>query len=162
VTGPPVKPVLMSPPEESNMPTATPIIDRSTPIPEITVEVLIATRKLRSVHVPTVSDDVISLVIPRLFTDKPDRRNPKGRSTRVRSTPQVINHPDRTTANAARITGRLLRWHTSSGDLHGLFAAQWDAGELFEGLDTLAQTILVLSGQDSTALSAWKRTGLFS
>jgi len=141
--------------------TAT-TIDRSTSIPVITAHVLDATRKLREQDVPTVSDELVCLVIPKLFTDKPDRRNPKGRSTRVRSTPQVINHPDRPTANAARIVGRLLRWHTSNGDLHGLFAAKWDAGELFEGLDTLAQTILVLSGQDSSALSAWKRTGLFS
>ena len=137
-------------------------IDRSTPIPVITVEVLSATRKLRDTgKVPTVSDDIISAVIPKLFTDKADRRHPAGRSTRVRSTPLAINHPDRPTSQAARITGRLLRWHTSGGNLHGLFAAQWDAGELFEGLDTLAQTILVLSGQDSTALSAWKATGLF-
>lgn len=135
----------------------TPIIDRSWSIDSIKVEVLNATGKLRERDVPTVSDELVCLVIPRLFTDKPDRRHPKGRSTRVRSTPQVINHPDRPTANAARIVGRLLRWHTSGGDLHGLFAARWDAGELFEGLDTLAQTILVLSGQDSSALSAWKR-----
>lgn len=138
-----------------------PTIDRSTPIPVITSEVLAATRKLRERDVPTVSDEIIALVIPRLFTDKPDRRHPRGRSTRVRSTPQVINRPDRPTANAARIVGRLLRWHTGSGDLHGLFAAQWDAQELFEGLDSLAQTILLLSGQGSTALRAWKATGLF-
>lgn len=138
-----------------------PAIDRSTPIPSITDQVLEATRTLREAGLPCPSDELIQQIIPRLFTERPDRRHPHGRATRVRSQAGRINHPDREVSNAARTTARLLRWHTSSGDLHGLFAAQWDAPTLFDSLDTLAQTILVLSGVDSSALRAWKGTGLF-
>lgn len=137
-------------------------INKSTPISVIQAEVLDATRKLREAGLPTVEDGLVLLIIPKLFTDKADKRYPKGRSTRVRSQAQRINHPDRATANAARTTANLLRWHTGSGDLHGLFAAQWEARDLFDGLETLAQTILVLSGVESSALRAWKGTGLFN
>lgn len=138
-----------------------PTIDRSTPIPVITAEVVAATEKLRAAGLPCLSDEYIALIVPKLFTDRADKRFPAGRSTRVRSQAQRINHPDRATADAARTTANLLRWHTGSGDLHALFAAQWSAGDLFDGIDTLAQTILTLSGVESSALKAWKGTGLF-
>lgn len=137
-------------------------INRSTPIPVITAEVLAATRKLEARGLPVLPDAIICSIIPKLFTDRTDKRHQvKGRSTRVRSQALRINHPDRATANAARTTANLLRWHTGGGNLHALFAAQWEAGDLFDGLDTLAQTILVLSGVESSALQAWKGTGLF-
>lgn len=137
-------------------------INKSTPIPVITAEVLDATRKLEARGLPVLPEAVICSIIPKLFTDKADKRHPAGRSTRVRSQAQRINHPDREVSNAARTTANLLRWHTGGGNLHGLFAAQFDAPTLFDGIDTLAQTVLVLSGVDSTALKAWKGTGLFN
>lgn len=149
-------------------------LNRASTIEDIKLQVRESNEKLRRLSdVPVLSDELCDAIISALFTDKPSgRRFPTGRATRPRTSPgilsatQVAEHPQYAShgvREAAQITGALLRWHTSGGDLHGLFGAQFRAGsdDLFARLDTLAQTLLILSGADFTAVAAWRSTGLF-
>lgn len=149
-----------------------PKITKATSLVDVIHEVGIATETLRQKGLATVEPGFAEIIAEHLFTDKVSgHRFPKGRSTRVRRNPGLLStleaeaviapgaHTYEIT-NSARIVGRLLEWHQGNGDLHKLFAAKFEAGPLFDGLDTLAQTILVLSGFRSRALAAWAATGL--
>jgi hypothetical protein len=54
----------------------------------------------------------------------------------------------------------MLRWHRSGGTLDGMMMARWTAGRDAGKVDTLATLVLILSGERSSALAAWERTGL--
>ena len=150
-------------------------ITKASTVNEVVDAVRTATRTLRQQdNVPTLDPHFAAVITRHLFMDKPGSGHPKGKSTRIRNNPGLLSTeevecftPTEPTdvhgfqvRTSARITGRIIKWHTGNGDLHALFAAQWDAGKLFEPLDTLAQTILLLSGTRFAALRAWQDTGL--
>ena len=150
-------------------------ITKATPVADIVRTVQEATEQLRQAGtVSTVEYDFAGAIVKRLFTDKPSARYPAGRSTRLRTVPSLLSDaevdlylfecPEGTSRYqvtcAARYTKRILDWHLSTGHLLSLHAVKWDAWKLFDPLDTLAQTILILSGCRSSALAAWSDTGL--
>ena len=153
----------------------TTTINKATPVSDVVRTVQEATEQLRQAGtVSTVEYDFAGAIVKRLFTDKPSAKYPAGRSTRLRTSPGLLSDaevdlylfecPEGTSAfqvaSAARYTKRILDWHLSTGHLLSLHAVRWDAWKLFDPLDTLAQTILVLSGARFRALSAWADTGL--
>lgn len=54
----------------------------------------------------------------------------------------------------------VMEWHHSGGNLMGLMIAQVRTNK-FDEIATYAQLMLVAFGHESSALDAWKRTGLF-
>ena len=151
------------------------MINKTTPVADVVRTVQQNTEQLRQAGtVSTVEYDFAGAIVKRLFTDKPSAKYPAGRSTRLRTSPGLLSDfevdlylfecPEGTSAfqvqQAARYTKRILDWHLSAGNLLGLHAVRWDAWKLFDPLDTLAQTILVLSGARSSALQRWSETGL--
>jgi hypothetical protein len=147
-------------------------IDRTNTLDEVTTALVDAHAKLRDT-IPTLPPELIAAIVPHLFTDRPGRRFPAGRSLRPRSKPEPLsstevliftsepyNLPRYPVLNAARTVKNIVKWHQSNGDLHALFLAKFEAGDLFEALDTLAQVLVVLSDLKSTALAGWRATGL--
>ena len=92
--------------------------------------------------------DLVVELTAGLFTSRGD-------NLRVRA------NPAKGASNAVRAAHQLYRWHRSGGNLHGLYGARWTAGELFQAVDTYIQVLNLLNGRQSTAIDAWKRTGLF-
>ena len=150
-------------------------ITKATPVADIVRTVQEATEQLRQAgRVSTVEYDFAGAIVRHLFTDKPSGRYPAGRSTRLRKAPSLLSDAEvdlylfecpggtsrHQVTSAARYTKRILDWHCSTGHLLSLHAVRWDAWKLFDPLDTLAQTLLVLSGARSSALAAWSGTGL--
>lgn len=143
-------------------------MNSTTPIAEIQARTAEACRQLREKGHETVSPDLAEVIIGHLFTDRA-RRGVKRTRARAKPSPLTAHElhkfqdegSDYELRFAADTTSRLLRWHGGNGELTGLFLAKSQAGAMFDRLDTLAQTLTILSGRESTALAGWKATGLF-
>lgn len=133
------------------MPTTT-----LTTVRELEDAVVAACQKLRATEdrdaIPDSDipeDYEVTRWLPDVFTDRGTR------GLRVRS-----SAPKGSCGESRAILG-LLRWHTSGGNLDGLFIAQFQAGHNYGKCETISVILRCLTGATtSPAIEAWKRTGL--
>lgn len=76
----------------------------------------------------------------------------KGGSFRIRSKVKAQAN------DLARCTHKILKWHNTGGDLHGLMTARFMfSKEVYEQSETFCEVLRLITAQRSQALGAWKQ-----